>query len=116
MLTKTPPSLPDGTLIDDLINVETREVQLRVLADPELHRLEMGRIFGRTWLFLGVTNEIPNPDDFVVRDMGDDQVLVTRSRDGEVNVLLNVCPHRGMRVCTTEAGNTPVHKCVYHGW
>lgn len=116
MLTKTPPSLSDGTGIDDLINLETREVQLRVLADPELHRLEMERIFGRTWLFLGVANEIPNPGDFVVRDMGADQVIITRSRDGEINVLLNVCSHRGMRVCMTEAGNTNVHKCIYHGW
>ncbi|HEY2659725.1 MAG TPA: aromatic ring-hydroxylating dioxygenase subunit alpha [Caulobacteraceae bacterium] len=116
MLTKTPPSLSDGTRIDDLIHLQTREVQLRVLADPELHRLEMDRIFSQTWLFLGVANEIPNPGDFMVRSMGDDQVIVTRSRDGEVNVLLNVCPHRGMRVCTTEAGNTPVHKCIYHGW
>lgn len=116
MLTRTIPTLSDGTRIDDLINVETREVQLRVMADVELHELEMERIFGRTWVLLGFVSEVPNAGDFVVRDLGADQVLVTRGRDGGVNVLLNVCPHRGMRVATTECGNTQVHKCIYHGW
>ncbi len=116
MLTRTAPTLSDGTRIDDLVNLETREVRLRVLADPEIYQLEMDRIFGRVWLLLGHESELPSPGDFIVRDMGADQVLVTRTPDGAVNVLLNVCPHRGMRVCTTEAGNTSVHKCIYHGW
>src|SRR5262249_39400123 len=24
--------------------------------------------------------------------------------------------HRGMRVCTAEAGNALAHRCIYHGW
>lgn len=108
--------LSDGTSINDLISLETREVQMRVLADREIYDLEMERIFGKTWLLLGHESEIPNSGDFMVRDMGADQVIVNRSTDGNVNVVLNVCPHRGMRVCTTESGNAKVHKCIYHGW
>jgi phenylpropionate dioxygenase-like ring-hydroxylating dioxygenase large terminal subunit len=108
--------LSDGTSLSDLINLQTREVQLRVLADAEIHELEMERIFGKTWLLLGHESEIPNAGDYVVRDMGADQVIVARARDGQVYVSLNICPHRGMRVCTSEAGNAHVHKCIYHGW
>src|ERR1700754_155059 len=116
MLTRSPPMLSDGTAIEDLVNLETREVQLRVLADPELYELEMERIFGKTWVFLGLASEIPESGDYVVRQLGADQVIVNRARDGEIHVLLNVCAHRGMRVCTSEAVNQAVHTCIYHGW
>src|SRR5271169_1783167 len=99
MLTRTKTALSDGTRIIDLFNLETREVSLSVMSDPELHQIEMQKIFGKTWLLLGHETEIPNSGDFVVRHMGEDQVIVARDRKGDVHVLLNVCPHRGMRVC-----------------
>lgn len=116
MLTKTSTVLADGTKIEDLVKVDTREVHLRALSDPEIYELEMQRIFGKTWVFLGHESEIPNSGDFIVRDIGSDSVIVTREKSGDVNVLLNVCPHRGMRVAVVDAGNTQIHKCIYHGW
>ncbi|MDI7065498.1 Rieske 2Fe-2S domain-containing protein, partial [Klebsiella pneumoniae] len=110
------PTLADGTKVADLVNVETREVQMRTLSDPELYELEMERIFGKTWLLLGHESEIPNSGDFMVRDMGSDSVLVTRDKTGEIHVMLNVCSHRAMRVSTLDAGNTQIHTCIYHGW
>jgi phenylpropionate dioxygenase-like ring-hydroxylating dioxygenase large terminal subunit len=116
MLTPTSPTLADGTKIADLVLNETREVQMRVLTDPEIYELEMERIFGKVWLFLGHETEIPNSGDFVVRDMGSDQVIVSRDKEGAVHVMLNVCSHRGMRVSVLDGGNTQIHKCIYHGW
>ena len=115
MLTNSCTTLADGTRIADLINPETREVQMRVLSDPELYELEMDRIFGKTWLMLGHESEIPNNGDFVSRDMGSDSVIVARYKE-DIVVTLNVCPHRGMRVTSVDAGNTLIHKCIYHGW
>ncbi|OYY72824.1 aromatic ring-hydroxylating dioxygenase subunit alpha [Sphingomonas sp. 28-63-12] len=116
MLDKPRLTLRDGTTMDDLINVEKHEVSLRVMNDPELHRIELERIFAKTWLLLGHDTEIPKAGDFIVRDMAEDQVIVSRDRSGDVNVVLNVCPHRGMKVCTAEAGNAAAHRCNYHGW
>src|ERR1700749_987665 len=116
MLTESKPILSDGTKIADLINLETREVSMRVLSDPEGYKIEMERIFAKTWLLLGHDTEVPNSGDFVIRDMGEDQVIVSRDRKGEVHVMLNVCPHRGMRICMGEEGNAQMHRCVYHGW
>ena len=98
MLNESKATLSDGTTIDELINVQTREVSMRLLSDHEIYKLEMERIFAKTWLLLGHETEIPNAGDFVVRDMGEDQVIVSRDRKGDVHVLLNVCPHRGMRL------------------
>src|SRR3546814_7639693 len=95
--------LSDGTTLDDLIDREMNEVSLRVMTDEELYRLEMERIFAKTWLLLGHESEIPKSGDFIVRDMGEDNVIVTRDRQGEIHVSLNVCPHRGMKVCLGEA-------------
>jgi nitrite reductase/ring-hydroxylating ferredoxin subunit len=116
MLTKTSPTLADGTKIADLVNTATREVQLRALSDPEIYELEMERVFGKIWNLLGHESEIPNSGDFMVRDMGSDSVLITRDKEGQVHVSLNVCPHRGMRISALDAGNTQVHTCIYHGW
>jgi phenylpropionate dioxygenase-like ring-hydroxylating dioxygenase large terminal subunit len=116
MLTESKSVLSDGTRVEDLINTETREVSMRVLHDRELYELELERVFGKTWLLLAHDSEIPKSGDYVVRAMGEDQVIVSRDRENQVHVMLNVCPHRGMRICMGEAGNAQVHRCIYHGW
>ncbi len=109
-------TLPDGTKIEDLVRKQTQEVMLRVYDDQDLHDLEMQKVFARSWLLLGHESEIPNPGDFVTRNMGSDPVIVARTTDGAIHVSLNVCTHRGMRVALPAAGNTRMFRCVYHGW
>jgi phenylpropionate dioxygenase-like ring-hydroxylating dioxygenase large terminal subunit len=110
------PILADGTPIRDLIDLDKREVSFRVMYDPEIYRLELERIFAREWLPLGHESEIPEPGDFITRNMGEDPVIVSRSRDGEIAISLNVCAHRGMRICRADFGNAETFKCPYHGW
>jgi len=116
MATNTNPVLSDGTAVSDLIDLETHEVKMRTLSDPELYALEMKKIFAKTWVFLGHETEIPNKGDFIVRDMGSDSVIVARSSDEQIHVSLNVCPHRGMKIATVDGGNAAAHVCIYHGW
>jgi nitrite reductase/ring-hydroxylating ferredoxin subunit len=110
------PVLSDGTALRDLIDFERREVAMRVLSDPEIHRLEQKRIFARSWIGVAHVAEIPNPGDYVQRHIGEDAVIVTRDRDGEVHILLNACSHRGMQICWADKGNQSSFKCPYHGW
>ena len=115
MSANTERKLADGSTISDLIDLERREVQLRTLADREIYEIEQDKIFGKTWLLLGHESEIPDDGNFIQRFMGDDSVIVARHK-GEVFVSLNVCPHRGMKITTQDAGSTSIHKCIYHGW
>jgi phenylpropionate dioxygenase-like ring-hydroxylating dioxygenase large terminal subunit len=110
------PILADGVALADLIDFDKREIAMRVLSDPEIYRLELKRVFARSWVALGHAAEIPNPGDYVKRQIGLDQVIVVRGRDGEVNVLLNACAHRGMEICWADEGNQSSFKCPYHGW
>ena len=102
--------------MSQFIDLDNREVSVAALHDQELYELELERIFAKAWLMIGHDTEIPNVGDYVVRLMGEDQVIVARAADGQVHVSLNVCPHRAMHVCLSDSGNARVHKCIYHGW
>ena len=43
-------------------------------------------------------------------------MLVTRDSKGKINAFLNVCRHRGNRVCRADSGNASAFVCAYHGW
>jgi phenylpropionate dioxygenase-like ring-hydroxylating dioxygenase large terminal subunit len=110
------PVLRDGTPFSDLIDYEHNEVSMRVLSDPEVYRHELEHLFAKTWNLLGHESEIADPGDYVMRYIGEDAVIMTRDSKGEINVLLNVCSHRGMMVCRAEGGKGTQFKCPYHGW
>ena len=116
MLTRTSPVLSDGTKVSDLIFPDTREVQMRVLSDREIYELEMEKIFGKIWVFLGHESEIPNSGDFKTTYIGDTSIIVTRDEDGSINALVNKCGHRGARVCRAASGATTDFTCLYHQW
>lgn len=88
----------------------------RAFWDQDVYREELTRIFRKTWLFVGLESEIPTPGDYVTRRMAQDPVIVVRSEDGAVRVLLNTCRHRGAQLCSADAGNTSHFRCSYHGW
>ena len=109
-------TLFNGAHISDLIDRDKREIDQRVYNDPDIHRMEKESIFAKSWVVLGHESEIPKAGDFVTRHLGEDPVIIVRSRNGDVDCILNACAHRGATVCRTEAGNNPVFRCIYHGW
>ena len=48
--------------------------------------------------------------------MGEESVILCRDREDHIQIFLNSCTHRGMKVCRYDEGNTPVFSCPYHGW
>ncbi len=110
------PVLRDGVRLSDLIDLDRRAVSLRVFADPEIHRLELERLFAKSWVGIAHESEIPEVGDYVVRQIGLDSVIVVRNREGDISVLLNACSHRGMEVCWAEKGRASAFTCPFHGW
>lgn len=102
--------------IRDFVDVENATQSRRIFGDPDIYKLELERIFARCWLFLTHESQIPNVGDFVVTKMGEDEVIVWRQRDKSIKAFLNVCTHRGMRLCPAESGNSKGMSCAYHGW
>ena len=71
---RTPARKASG-LAADLVRPKEGVVNSQIFTDPEIHRLEMERIFTRSWLYVAHESEIPQPGDFVTRTMGDDPVI-----------------------------------------
>ena len=100
----------------DFYNAETGVLKRSIFADEGVYELELKRIFARAWNFMCHESQIPEPGDFFMNYIGEDEVIVVRGRDRRVNVLLNTCAHRGNSVCRAELGNVRSFFCSYHGW
>jgi phenylpropionate dioxygenase-like ring-hydroxylating dioxygenase large terminal subunit len=87
-----------------------------IYSDAGLYGEEQKRLFGRTWQFVGHESEIPNPGDYVVRQVLNDSFIVIRGEDGQVRAHLNMCRHRGMQICRSEKGSAKRLTCPYHMW
>jgi phenylpropionate dioxygenase-like ring-hydroxylating dioxygenase large terminal subunit len=97
--------------------VKPDRVHRSVYTDAVIFELELRRIFGRAWLYIGHESQVPRQGDFVAAWMGRQPVIMIRHGDGEVHVLHNRCPHRGVMVVSEEQGNTgSLLRCPYHGW
>lgn len=97
--------------IDELLDLKSGRVSPQIYTDEGIYRLELHKIFGTAWLFLGHESHIAEPGDFMSSYMGEDQVLVVRAQDGAVRVFLNQCRHRGMKICRAENGNARAFTC-----
>ena len=102
--------------IRETVRPERGEIPMFVYSDPGVYELEIERIFGRTWQFVGHLSEIPNPGSFVTRTMGEESVIVGRGDDTVVRVFLNACRHRGMRLACEDFGEVNMWRCPYHGF
>lgn len=82
----------------------------------EVYQRELHEIFGRSWVFVGHESELPEPGDYMTRLMGSEPVIVSRTEDTSLRVMLNSCTHRGTQVCKIAFGNSTTFRCGYHGW
>ncbi len=87
-----------------------------VYADAALFALEQERIFRRAWIYLCHESEITQPGDYVLAQLGPDEVIVARGADGGIAAMHNRCAHRGARVMMAPRGNARLFTCAYHAW
>jgi fatty-acyl-CoA synthase len=96
--------------------IEPDRVHGSLYTDPDIFGAELERIWYRTWIFVGHVSELPEPNDYVVKSIGPQSVIMTRDKHGEIHLLLNRCAHRGNLVCDAPKGNSSAFRCPYHGW
>ncbi|NKB54911.1 MAG: Rieske 2Fe-2S domain-containing protein [Alphaproteobacteria bacterium] len=83
--------------------------------DAAFHRLEIERIFMKSWNLVGRADLVANPGDYLATDVAGIPVIVLRGMDGAVRAFANSCRHRGTQLLTGE-GNCRAIVCPYHSW
>ena len=89
----------------------------RYYYDPAIFAREQERIFARMWVYGGVANSLAKPGDYRTLTIANESVIVVRTKQGDLRAFLNVCRHRGSRLCPEASGHLNGSiQCRYHAW
>lgn len=95
----------------------TSRVPFWAYTREDLYKKELDRLFySGHWCYVGLEAEIPNAGDFRRTVIGERSVIMVRDPEGGVNVVENLCAHRGMRFCRERNGHAKDFFCPYHQW
>ena len=114
--TPMPAAPPLAPPVDYPSLIGSNRVHGTLYTNPQVFRDELERIWYRTWVFVGHESEVPQPNDYVRKKLGLQDVIMTRDGNGQVHLLLNRCAHRANLVCDDQQGNSSSFRCPYHGW
>jgi phenylpropionate dioxygenase-like ring-hydroxylating dioxygenase large terminal subunit len=96
--------------------VRPGRVHRQIYKDPAIFELELERIFGAAWIYIGHESQVKNPGDYFATRIGRKPVVLVRDSERQVRVIHNQCAHRGSLVVATETGSAAEFTCCYHGW
>lgn len=91
-------------------------VPIETFTNPERLAAERKILFRRYPLIVGVDSAVPSPGDFFTEDIAGLSVLVVRGQDGVLRAFVNVCRHRGKKLCSDASGNRRSFVCPFHAW
>ncbi len=89
----------------------------RYYYDPAIYEMELERIFSQMWVCVGRADAITGAGVYEVVTVGRESIIVVRGRDDVLRAFLNVCRHRGARLCNEASGKLKGSiQCRYHAW
>lgn len=108
----------DDQTITALIDAQPARTALdqAFYCDKDIYRRDIENVYLKSWLYAGHMSEIPTVGDWFLFEMAGESVIIIRSADNEVSALLNVCRHRGSKICLDSHGCSRKLVCRYHGW
>src|SRR5262249_14634971 len=85
--------------------------------EPAFFKREKHRIFRRTWQYVGLLEEVPNPGDFVTYTLGGDlPIVILRDESGQLRGFANISRYRASQLLLETCGNRKTLQCHYHAW
>ncbi len=99
--------------------LDTGPVSLEPYRSQAHFDLEREKIFRRAWLIMGRVEDLPEPGDYIVKEVEicGASILVTRLGNGDIRAFHNVCSHRGNQVVWEPKGSRKtMFRCPYHSW
>ena len=83
----------------------------------EVYEQEREHVWWGDWVCVGRAEDVPNPGDYLVRNLAGESIFITRNDQSELRAFYNVCSHRGTRFVDGPSGSArKVFVCPYHSW
>jgi Rieske 2Fe-2S family protein len=99
------------------LDSDARTLPAFYYTDPDVYRAEIDRFFRGMWVCAGREEQVAAAGAYFLRELDDESVIIVRDREGTLRAFLNVCRHRGTRICTESEGSfSGVIQCPYHAW
>jgi len=96
--------------------VRPDQIHSSLYTDEEIFQAELRHVWSESWVFVGHESEVAQPNDYVRKRIGLEEVVMTRDGRGQIHLVINRCAHRGATVCDANEGNSSSFRCPYHGW
>ena len=104
---KTAETLPKGA----------HTLERRYYIDSNIIQKEYDNIFLNNWICAGRSSELSEPGYYKVINIGTESSILLRNKNGDIKAFVNVCRHRGTRICNDSSGKfSQSIQCGYHGW
>ncbi len=94
---------------------ETRDWPADVYLSRSQHDREIDGLWRKVWQIAGRAEDVAEPGDSFVYDVGPDSLIVLRTQAGELRAYHNSCLHRGTRL-REDAGRLERIRCPFHGF
>ena len=82
----------------------------------EWYDKEQQLIFGNSWQFAGLVEDIREPGDFITAQCGYQNILVIKGKDERLRAFHNLCMHRGAQLLRAAGKKQKTLTCPYHDW
>jgi len=86
--------------------------------DASHYQRELAAVWYRDWICVARAEDLPKAGDYLLVDLGSQQLILTRDRQGMVRGFHNTCRHRGSVLCESDRGRFRHGRivCPYHAW
>lgn len=81
----------------------------------EFFRDEQEMVFGRGWVAVALADDL-RPGRLLVRTVGTNSIILTRTPDGHLRGFFNSCRHRGTALADEDCDIRGTIRCPYHRW
>ncbi len=77
---------------------------------------EQKLIFGNSWQFAGLVEDINDPGDYISVQCGHQNIVIVKGRDQRLRAFHNLCRHRGTQLLRAVGKKQKALTCPYHDW
>lgn len=86
--------------------------------DSDIFEHEVEHLLKAHWHCVGHSSQVPESGDYFTAELFRESIIIVRAQDRELRALLNVCRHRGSRICVERHGHVRggALVCPYHAW